>query len=61
MANASLIEQLDEAVEAILANPGAPLPSVNASVDALVRVAAELRSLPREDFKMRLKADLESE
>ena len=59
MANASLIEQLEEAVEVILANPGAPLPSVNASVDALLRVAAELRNLPREDFKARLKADLE--
>ena len=59
MANASLIEQLDEAVEAILANPDAPLPSVNANVDALLRVAAELRSLPRQEFKVRLKADLE--
>lgn len=59
MANASLIEQLDEAVEVILANPDAPLPSVNASVDALLRVAAELRNLPREDFKVQLKADLE--
>jgi PhnB protein len=53
------MEQLDEAVEAILADPGAPLPSVNASIDALVRVAAELRTLPREDFKLQLKADLE--
>ncbi|MEK6287113.1 MAG: VOC family protein [Acidobacteriota bacterium] len=59
MANATLIEQLDEALEAILANPGAPLPPVNASVDALLRVAAELRDLPRADFKARLKADLE--
>ncbi|MEK6411024.1 MAG: VOC family protein [Acidobacteriota bacterium] len=59
MANASLIELLDEAVETILANPDAPLPSVNARVDALLRVAAELRDLPRADFKARLKADLE--
>ena len=59
MANVSLIEQLDEAVAAILANPGAPLPSVTASVAALLRVAAELRDLPRADFKARLKADLE--
>lgn len=59
MANARLIEQLDEALEAILANPGAPRPSVSESVDALLRVAAELRNLPREDFKMQLKADLE--
>lgn len=59
MANASFIEQLDEAVEAILANPDAPLPSVNARVDALLRVAADLRDLPRGDFKARLKTDLE--
>src|SRR3989449_11151080 len=59
MANVSLIEQLDGAVEAIIANPGAPIPSVDASVAALLRVAAELRELPRADFKARLKADLE--
>ena len=59
MANLSLIEQLDGAVEAIIANPDAPIPSVDASVAALLRVAAELRDLPRADFKARLKADLE--
>jgi len=59
MANVSLIEQLDGAVEAIIANPDAPIPSVDASVAALLRVAAELRELPRADFKARLKADLE--
>jgi PhnB protein len=59
MANLSLIEQLDGAVEAIIANPDAPIPSVDASVAALLRVAAELRELPRADFKARLKADLE--
>ena len=57
MANARLIEQLDEAVEAILAD--ASLPPVNASIDALLHVAAELRNLPSQDFKARLKADLE--
>src|SRR4030095_16946523 len=57
MANSRLIEQLDEAVEAILAN--ASLPAVNASVDPLLRVAAELRNLPSQDFKARLKGDLE--
>lgn len=59
MANVSLIEQLDGAVEAIIASPDAPLPSVDARVAALIRVAAELRDLPRADFKARLKADLE--
>jgi uncharacterized glyoxalase superfamily protein PhnB len=59
MANVSLIEQLDEAVTAIIANPDAPLASVTTSVATLLRVAAELRDLPRADFKARLKADLE--
>ncbi|HEV8485257.1 MAG TPA: VOC family protein [Blastocatellia bacterium] len=59
MAKGSLIEQLDQAVEAMLANPDAPLPRVNARVAAPLRIAAELRHLPRADFKARLKADLE--
>ena len=59
MANVTLIEQLDGAVEAIIASPDAPFPSVDASVDVLLRVAAELRDLPRADFKARLKADLD--
>jgi PhnB protein len=59
MANVSLIEQLDGAVEAIIANHDAPLPSVDASVADLIRVAVELRNLPRAGFRARLKADLE--
>jgi uncharacterized glyoxalase superfamily protein PhnB len=59
MAKGSLIEQLDQAVEAMLANPDAPLPLVNARVAAPLRIAAELRHFPRADFKARLKADLE--
>ena len=59
MAKGSLIEQLDQAVEAMLANPAAPLPQVNARLAAPLRLAAELRQLPRPDFKARLKSDLE--
>ncbi len=59
MANVTLIEQLDRAVEAIIANPDAPLPVVDASVAALLGVAVDLRDLPRADFRARLKADLE--
>lgn len=58
MANGSLIDQLDKAVEAIIANPGAPLPRVSARIAAQLRIAAELRSLPRPDFKSRLKSEL---
>ncbi|HWN98618.1 MAG TPA: VOC family protein [Blastocatellia bacterium] len=59
MANGSLIEQLDEAVEAIIAHPGAPLPRVSSHIAAELGIAAELRDLPRAEFKARLKADLE--
>jgi len=59
MANGSLTEQLDQAVDAVLANPEAPLPQVSARIAAELRVAAELRDLPRADFKARLKSDLE--
>ena len=59
MAKGSLIEQLDQAVEALLASPDAPIPRVNARIAAPLRIAARLRQLPRADFKARLKADLE--
>lgn len=58
MANLSLIEQLDEAVEAIIANPDAPLPQADGEIAPLLRVAVALRHLPRPEFKTRLKADL---
>jgi PhnB protein len=59
MPRRSLIEQLDDAVEGLIRNPGAPLPGGEAGVSPLVRISAELRDLPREDFKMRLRNDLE--
>jgi len=59
MPRRSLIDQLDEAVQGVIRNLGAPLPSGNAGVNPLVRVAVELRDLPREEFKIRLKNDLE--
>jgi quercetin dioxygenase-like cupin family protein len=66
MAKRNLVEQLDEAVAAIIAG-GA---SDNADLDAgrsgavdqrlapLVRIAAELRHLPRQDYKSHLKSRL---
>jgi PhnB protein len=59
MPRRSLIEQLDEAVQGVIGNPRATLPRGDAGVGPLARIAAELRDLPREDFKMRLKNDLE--
>lgn len=58
MAKGKLIEQLDHAVEALAAKPDAPLPTSDARLSAILRIAGELRDLPRADFKSRLKAEL---
>jgi PhnB protein len=56
--DAKQIEQLNRAVDALLARTDGKLPKVEAGVEPLVRVAADLRSLPREEFKIRLKSEL---
>ena len=58
MANVSLIEQLDAAIEAVLVGSEAT-PRVDTRIAAQLRIAMALRDLPRPDFKSRLKADLE--
>ena len=58
MAKGKLIEQLDNAVEFIVARPDASLPKVDPRLGAIMRIAGELRDLPRADFKNRLKAEL---
>ncbi len=58
MPKRSLIDQLDQAINALLAEPDATLPAADSELLPLLRIAAELRGLPRENFKARLKADL---
>ncbi|SPF46222.1 conserved hypothetical protein [Candidatus Sulfotelmatobacter kueseliae] len=53
------IEQLNKAVDAMLARSDGKAPSVEAGIRPLVRIAAELRNLPRESFKARLKSKFE--
>src|SRR5258708_25092025 len=59
MSEVVLTEQLDQAIEALLRNPDAPLPSTDPKVAELVSTAIELRALPRADFKASLKNELE--
>ena len=63
MPKRSLIDQLDQAVQAVLVQPrgqeAQPPMELDASVVPLLRIAQNLRDLPREDFKLRLKSDLE--
>lgn len=58
MAKRSVIEQLDAAVSGILADPHARLPRLDAEVEPLAHIAADLRNLPRQRFKARLKREL---
>jgi len=57
--NRNLVEQLDQAVTQLLAAPVVAVRSADPELLPLLHIAAELRRLPREDFKQRLKADLE--
>jgi PhnB protein len=60
MAEETRIDQLNDAVEAILAGPRAPRPAVTPEIAALVRLAEDLRNLPDERFRARLKSELMS-
>jgi uncharacterized glyoxalase superfamily protein PhnB len=51
------IEQLNQAVESMLARTDGRPPKVAAEIEPLVRVAAELRNLPSASFKARLKSE----
>lgn len=59
MANLSLVEQLDQALERIFRDPQAPSQTSDAELESLLRIAAELRELPLPEFRVRLRDDLE--
>src|SRR5260370_23072773 len=59
MSKQPFIDQVDQAISEILANPDAAPAAVDSSVAELVRVARDLRDLPRPEFKSTLKTDLE--
>ncbi|MGZ8848038.1 MAG: VOC family protein [Pyrinomonadaceae bacterium] len=61
MSEVALTEQLDQAIEAMLRSPDAKLPVAAPQVAEMLSIAAELRDLPRADFRERLKGELERE
>jgi PhnB protein len=52
-------DRLAEALDAVLAAPGGPLPSADPELAEMLRIAQDLCNLPRPAFKARLAADLE--
>jgi TonB family protein len=58
MSSPVLIEQLDSAIDVLLSDPDVAIPNVDTTVAELLGVAAELRTLPRPDFRSQLKYEL---
>jgi len=58
MAERSAIDQLDDAVAAIIAQREADFSAVDLTLTGLLEIARELRGLPGEDFKAQLKTEL---
>jgi PhnB protein len=56
--DAKKIEQVNRAVDVLLARADGKLPKLDATVEPIARIAADLRDLPRESFKTRLKSEL---
>jgi PhnB protein len=59
MPKRSLINELNESIDAILARPDDHLPAADLALSGWLKVAGQLRDLPHEGFKARLKSDLE--
>src|SRR5215471_133219 len=51
-------ERLDQLLDGILADRGAPLPAADHELSELLRIAQDLCELPHPDFRARLAADL---
>ena len=61
MSEVELTEQLDQAIDAMMAAGGAVPANVDEQVAELLGIAVELRDLPRAEFKARLQEELEQE
>src|SRR5271170_5044584 len=58
MANISLADQLDDAIEMMIAEPDSAPSKVDLKISELLGIAAELRLLPDPAFRAALKAEL---
>src|SRR5215468_10819374 len=58
MSSPALNEQLDASIDVLLTDTDAAISNVDASVAELLGIAAELRTLPRADFRSQLKVSL---
>ncbi|HET9284405.1 MAG TPA: energy transducer TonB [Candidatus Angelobacter sp.] len=61
MSNLPIADELDQAIEQMLATPELARRGSGQEVEELLAVAADLRDLPRDNFKTRLRLELEWE
>lgn len=61
MSNISVYDELDQAIEQMLAAPDSALAGRESNVGELVQLASELCDLPRDNFKTRLQLELQWE
>jgi PhnB protein len=59
MAKQSLSGQLDQSIAALLAQRNSSVPVADRKLHPLLRIAAELRSLPDQNFRASLKSDIQ--
>src|SRR6266852_3752494 len=58
MASISLADQLEDAIELMIAEPDSAPPKVDLKTGELLGIATELRLLPDPEFRVALKAEL---
>jgi periplasmic protein TonB len=58
MASTSMADQLEDAIEMMIAEPDSAPPKVDLKISELLGIAAELRLLPDPEFRAELKAEL---
>jgi len=59
MNNISIYDELDQVIGTMISEPDAAIAAENAKFADVLRIASDLRNLPRPDFKTRLKLELE--
>lgn len=58
MPSPAIYEELDHAIDIMIADPGANLSSIDPELAALMSLAADLRQLPRPEFRVELRTAL---
>ncbi len=59
MNSLSIFDELDQAIDRLLADPQAPTSDLGTGIAELLEIAPDMRDLPRPDFKTRLMVELE--